>query len=259
MGKLIFCIVACGLEICHKSLLLFDLIFHRPSPTHCCQPAHGAGRRALANNVIMGSTLARSSTYSWYPLMFCRRFKVVGKHKRSCRKIPSDFISGSVSQETTATFSRRRTNILSAFLHFQDGCIVSTHFGDVQLFLPCETWRTWQQEQISHQGWTDVREISMELQLQHRRATKTASNTALLYQRKCSQNGPKILLSIPSLQFFCIVSLFFGFYFRLIYQMPQGRDFLHFCHYIHWMGLGCRVFPGTWTQSHNDSAIRLNK
>ena len=40
-------------------------------------------------------------------------------------------------------------------------------------------------------------------------------------KESAAKNGPKILLSIPSLQFFCIVSLFFGFYFRLIYQMPQ--------------------------------------
>ena len=78
MGKLIFCIVACGLEIHHKPLLLFDLIFHpRPSPTHFCQPAHGAGRRARANNVIMGSTLARSSTYGWYPRMFAEDLRLL--------------------------------------------------------------------------------------------------------------------------------------------------------------------------------------
>lgn len=97
------------------------------------------------------------------------------------------------------------------------------------------------------------------LQRQHRRATKTASNTALLCQRKCSQNGPKILPS-KYLCYFFFASCFHFWILLSSADLPNatGRDFLHFCHYIHWMGLGCRVFPGTWTQSHNDFAIRLN-
>ncbi len=173
-------------------------------------------------------------------------------------KIGCNFIPGSLSQETTATFSgiawRAHKNMLSPFLHFEDGWILSTH-GDVQLFLPCETWRTWQQQQMLHQGWADFREISMKFQRQNRRATKTASNTELLCQGKCSQNVPKILNTEYLFSF--------SFYLWILLSsadlpMPQdGTTCIFAITSSGWAsGVGCS--QETWTQSHNDSAIGLN-
>ena len=128
MGKLIFCVVACGLEICHKPVSFRSNL--PPSFTDSLLPACAwCGTESTCKQCHHGFYLSEELHLRLIPTNVCKRFKVVGKHKRSCRKIRSDFISGSVSQETTATFSRRRTNILSAFLHFQDGCIMLHHFN----------------------------------------------------------------------------------------------------------------------------------